>query len=103
MGIAYESTDRPARSSARSDNRATLVAFTGSQTLIHSAFVPVWNLPPDDEPEVPTKETCPKCGRTGRVTVGPFIWKSVSRMLFWHCGFCDHAWINDERRNKKRQ
>jgi len=59
--------------------------------------------PPDDGPEIPATEMCPKCVRDGHVTVSPFVWNSVSRLLFWHCRFCDHTWITDERRDKDRR
>jgi hypothetical protein len=58
--------------------------------------------PPDDGPAFPATEPCRKCGRGEVVTVRPFIWRSTSRLLFWHCGFCQHTWITDERRDKGR-
>jgi len=59
--------------------------------------------PPDDGPALPATEPCRKCGRGDAVTVRPFIWRSTSRLLFWHCGFCQHTWITDERRTKERE
>jgi hypothetical protein len=59
--------------------------------------------PPDEGPQFAATEPCRKCGRGDVVTVRPFIWRSMSRLLFWHCGFCQHTWITDERRDKERE
>jgi hypothetical protein len=83
-----------------------LVVLTG--TLVgHETDFPVRAavsepFPLDDGPKVQTNETCPQCGRVGHVTVTPFIPNTVSTLLFWHCGFCEHAWVTDERRDKDR-
>lgn len=76
---------------------ANLEAPASTDTTVAEPF------PPHDGPEVPSTEPCRKCGRGDVVTVTPFIWKSISRLLFWQCGFCEHIWITDERRDKERR
>jgi hypothetical protein len=82
-------------------NGGTLVA--NPQVLDSPDGTVAERFPPEDGPESPATEPCRKCGRGDVVTVRPFIWKSMSRLLFWHCGFCHHTWITDERRNKERE